>query len=91
MVSGSNEGLSQKQVTLRKKMEQIRGDAIQMAGAANQIAHILDEILSEGGAANIQKQMSFLVSALARMQKDVGVTEYLQQIGTAVRKPTPLK
>ena len=88
MVAGSNHGLSTMQLIHRSRLEQIRKEAATVAGVALKIIQTMDQVLEVGGTASIQPQMSYLTGALARITKDWGLVEYLQQLqGVAQRKP----
>lgn len=78
--------MSTMQAIHRTRLEQLRNEAIGMAGAATQIAQAITQTLEQGGTVNIPKQIAFLTGALARMQKDAGVVEYLQLQGTVQKK-----
>lgn len=84
--SSNSDGSSSMQKMHRAKLEQIRSDAVALAGTAVRISQAVDEVLDKGGVAQIQPQMAFLTSALARLSKDWGVIEYLQSLGTTQRK-----
>lgn len=87
MMNTSNPtGESQMRANHRKRLEAIRNDAISLAGTAAKIAEAITQVLEKGGGVSIQPQMSFLTGAHARMSKDQGVVEFLQQQGTVQKK-----
>lgn len=71
----------------RARIETIRNEAIALGGTVSKIAAALTQALEKGGAANIQPQIAYLTGAHARMLKDWGVVEQLQQHGVTQRKP----
>lgn len=71
----------------RDRLEQIRNDALGVAGAANKIAQSITQVLENGGTIETQRQMHFITGAYARMLKDFGVVEQLQKEGATQKKP----
>lgn len=72
----------------RTKVQLLKDEAEALSGAARQIAHRASEVLDKGGKLDMQLQMNFVTSAYARLAKDWGVIEQLQQQGV-VAKPPP--
>jgi hypothetical protein len=64
-----------------KRLRTVRENASQLAGTARQIELMIDEVLGRGGILNAQAQVAYIVGAVMRMQKDLGVIEQLQQYG----------
>lgn len=79
-------GESTLQTVLRKKLKQIAEDADSLQGTAKKITHMTDEALIKGGVVAIQAQMAFITGAHARMMKDLGVIEFLQNQGVVLKK-----
>lgn len=67
------------------RLGQIHEQAEAIRGTADMIANAIAESLAAGGQISIQPQIAFLTSAFARMQKDWGVVEQLQQQGVRHR------
>ena len=73
----------------RSRLIELQREAAQVASTGLRISQALSQILDQGGKAHIQPQMAFLTGALARMMKDWGVIEQLQQEGTTQRNRQP--
>jgi hypothetical protein len=76
--------LEERYVHILSEMAQ---EARALAGNANHIADHIEQTLQQGGIINIQPQLRFLVGALLRLQKDMGVTEFLQSENVRASKP----
>ena len=79
------------QAVLRKKLKQIAEDADSLQGTAKKIMHMTEEALVKGGVVAIQAQMTFMTGAHARMMKDLGVIEFLQNQGVVLKKAPPTR
>jgi len=64
---------------------------ISLAGTAAKIAQAINQTLDQGGTVNIQPQLAFITGAHARIAKDVGVVEFLQQQGVTQKKPPAVR
>lgn len=91
MVNSSIHGLSIKQASHRKRLQDLQAEVIALSGNANKIAQAINQILSEGGKLGVAPQIAFLTGAIARIHKDFGVIEYLQATqGVEQNKCPPL-
>lgn len=86
MQKKNDDKLSMK-VVHANKLKLIRDEAQSMAGALTTIANVINETLDKGGVVNIQAQLNFITGAHARITKDYGVVEYLQQMQGVSVKP----
>lgn len=91
VANDKNEHISTMQAAHRRALKQLSEEAVRAMQNAALMANAIDEVLKEkGGKINVQPQMAFLTGSLARMQKDIGVIEYLQHQGVS-QKPAPKK
>lgn len=65
----------------RTRVAHIAEEAEQLAGVARLIQYKAAEVLAKGGTLDMQQQLAFITSTFARMTKDWGVVEQLQQQG----------
>jgi hypothetical protein len=73
----------------RVRMQEMHREAAELASVANKIAGAAQQVIERGGTLDIQPQMAFLTSVYARMQKDWGVIEHLQQANRISLRPMP--
>jgi hypothetical protein len=66
-------------------MVQFHREATELSVVANRIAVASREILDCGGSLDVQSQMNFVTSLYARMVKDWGVIEHMQQTTKGLR------
>lgn len=71
----------------KRRLQQLAEECTMLAGNASRIAHACDEAVSQGGIISVQPQVSFIVSTMARLMKDVGVIEQMQSDGVSQRPP----
>ena len=80
---------SESVVTMRSRHRQALLNLIEQAAAISQAAALItdkaNETLHRGGAVSVQQQLNFITGAHARLVKDWGLIEYLQQQGVRQR------
>ena len=91
MMTVDKPGEASMQSDHRKRVLQIREDAVSLAGTAHKIVEAANQVLEQGGFFSIQGQMAFITGAHARMMKDIGVVEHLQNKGVSQKKRPPTK
>ena len=69
----------------RSRLEAIATEAGGIADNASRIAAMAGEVLDTGGTLSVQPQVAYMVSALMRLVKDIGVLEQLQGEGVEQR------
>lgn len=69
----------------KARLEQVVAEAENLGGAAYRIAQMATEVLHRGGRLQADPQLSFIVGALMRLTKDVGVISQLQAEGVGQR------
>jgi hypothetical protein len=63
----------------RRRIEAIHRDSEELAGVMRLIHQRADTVLKVGGRLDAQKQMNYALGAVARILKDWGVVEHLQE------------
>jgi hypothetical protein len=85
-VKSPSHGSESLQAQYRGKLKGLRDELEKMAGTANYLIHVIDEISEKGGNLSVQDKINFLTGSLARIQKDYGVIEHLQYVFNFVLK-----
>lgn len=70
------------------RLNNIMDEAEHLAGTMTKIANECREVLEQGGQLHAQPQVAFATGSLARLIKDWGVVEQLQQDGVSQRRKT---
>lgn len=83
-----NENTHSRRLERHRRLGRIAEAANQLAHAATLVMHRAEEADAQGGRLVAAEQMNFLVGAMMRLVKDVGVVEHLQSLDVAEGKPS---
>lgn len=81
-----NEHTHSRRLEHRRRLDRVAEEAGNLAKAATLIEQMTQEVIAQGGQLTVSPQMSFLVGAMMRLTKDIGVIEHLQRLTVAERQ-----
>ncbi len=74
----------------RKRLELVKRDALAIGSAALNLATLIRQVLEkDGGTVEAHERVNFLTGAYARLLKDFGIIQALQDLGARQPPPPP--
>lgn len=70
-----------------RRLLHLKEHAAQLTGAFVQLQNMIEEVLGQGGTLQAQDKLNYITGAVLRLQKDVGVIEFLQAQGVRHKPP----